>query len=135
MVVCMQANFRDVTAKEALTFNALESALYFVSFATTITTTLLISYKIYSVSQDTPLSRGRFKHVTEMVAQSGAVYSCAIFIAAIAAVVPDNGSTMSRVFALNSYATAFLAPIAVRDVFPAKYIFIKACIRELRQLL
>lgn len=118
MVVCIQANVRNVTAKEALTLNALESALYFVSFSTTITTTLLISYKIYSVTRDTPLSSGRFEHVTEMVAQSGVVYSCAMFLAAVAAVVPDNAKTTSQVFALSSYATAFLVPIAVRDVSP-----------------
>ncbi|KDR68094.1 hypothetical protein GALMADRAFT_146582 [Galerina marginata CBS 339.88] len=112
MVVCIEANFRAVTAKEAFNLNALESALYFVSFTTTVTTTLLISYRIHSVRRDTPFSTGRLSHVTDIVLQSGAVYACAMFTSAVAAVVPDNGSATSRVFALSSYATALLVPIA-----------------------
>jgi len=111
LVVCIEANFQQVTAKEAFNLNALESALFFVSFATTITTTLLISYRIYSVTRDSPFSTTHLNRATEIVVQSGAVYACAIFIAALAAVIPDNGSAASRVFALSSYATALLVPI------------------------
>jgi len=112
LVVCIEANFKQVTAKEAFNLNALESALFFVSFATTIATTLLISYRIYSVTRDTSFSKGHLHHVTEIVLQSGAVYSCAIFIAALAAVIPGNGNAASRVYALSSYATYLLVPIA-----------------------
>jgi len=111
LVVCIEANFKEVTAKEAFNLNALESALFFVSFATTIATTLLIAYRIYSVTPVNSFSRGRLHHAAEIVVQSGAVYSCALFVAALAAVIPANGNAASRVFALSSYATDLLVPI------------------------
>jgi len=60
-------------------------------------------------------SKKRLHHAAETVVQSGMVYSCALFIAALVAVIPDNGNN-SQVYALSSYATNLL--VAITGIAP-----------------
>ncbi|PPQ81325.1 hypothetical protein CVT25_015081 [Psilocybe cyanescens] len=99
------------THQQALTVDRIESAGYFVSATTSLATTFLIAYRINNLSKDgLSESRGRFKHVVEILVQSVFVYSLALLVQAIAVVVPFAIGN-SRLFALETYSAAILIPI------------------------
>ncbi|PPQ85447.1 hypothetical protein CVT25_006284 [Psilocybe cyanescens] len=77
----------DVHAK---LFNNISSASIFVSLGTTMITTFLIGYSIYSASHanGTP-SRRLFHRVWVLVIESAAVYSLVLFVGAIYDVLPS----------------------------------------------
>ncbi|KAF8186763.1 hypothetical protein BJ912DRAFT_926918 [Pholiota molesta] len=92
--ISFEAKFTNSTISVTLAarLNAVTSAAYFMSFGTTLVTTALIAYRIYSVSKQQGVSSKRLKHVIDIVVQSGAVYALSQLTAALAGVVP--GSTL-----------------------------------------
>ncbi|KAF8162114.1 hypothetical protein BJ912DRAFT_1006660, partial [Pholiota molesta] len=87
----------------SITLNALLSAAFFITFATTLITTILIAYRIYSVSKQEGVSARRFKHIIDIVIQSGAMNSLTLLVNAIIVVLP--GSILNTInSAANTYA-------------------------------
>ena len=99
--------------------NGLLASGYFSSFACTISTTLLIVYRIYnSLSNGANHSKKRFIHIVDVLVQSAAVYSLTLMVAAIAEVVlvTSGNITALSIFAVLSYeGTAILLFVSVRS--------------------
>ena len=91
---------------------------YFSSFACTISSTLLIVYRIYnSVSNQGNHSKKRFMHIVDALVQSATVYSLALLVAAIVLVVliTSGDNYTLPLFAVQNYeGTSILFFISVR---------------------
>lgn len=98
--------------------NGTQAGGYLASFLTTLVTTGLIAYKIYSVSNEDKAARGNFKHILDILVQSGVIYALALLVTAceslkLLTLVSTNGVTSTQLFGLQSYSSALLGPIAV----------------------
>ncbi|PPQ80378.1 hypothetical protein CVT25_003596 [Psilocybe cyanescens] len=97
--------------------NGTQAGGYLASFLTTLVTTGLIAYKIYSVSNEDKAARGNFKHILDIFVQSGVIYALALLVTAceslkLLTLVSTNGVTSTQLFGLQSYSSALLGPIA-----------------------
>ncbi|KAF8886624.1 hypothetical protein CPB84DRAFT_1964531 [Gymnopilus junonius] len=104
-------------AESAIILNRLIAAGLFLTLGTSVITTLLISYRIYSVagSKDAfPGSRRRFKHIVEILVESAAAYSAATIMLAIVSVLPQTSS-------------AFAPLLGAQDMISVLYIFTAGC--------
>ncbi|KAF8186718.1 hypothetical protein BJ912DRAFT_970539, partial [Pholiota molesta] len=100
--------------------NALLATAYFTSFATTLVTTVLIAYRIYSISRAQGASSRRFRHIMDIVVQSGVIYALSQFTSALAGVVPgSNFLSNTRDRAFQDYAPLLNLAIAVRPPLSA----------------
>lgn len=86
-----------------------------MTFATTFVTTILIAYRIHSVSKQDVLqgSRTRFNHILEILVQSAAVYSLVALAYAIVGFIPFTANNFSVRNALNEYLGPFYGFIGV----------------------
>ncbi|KAF8180101.1 hypothetical protein BJ912DRAFT_635640 [Pholiota molesta] len=107
------------TAKEiasttlSIPLDNLLSSSYFTIFVTSLGTTVLIAYRIHSGSKQEGVSKRRFKHIIDIVVQSGVVYSFSTLVSAIAFVYPGaNSITNTRMYALTAYISALTSIIA-----------------------
>lgn len=107
IVIVPMAHFAP-TPRQARLLDILISSALFVTFATTMITTLLIAYRIHSIAKENvpKLSRRRLNHVLEMLVQSSAAYSLAALAYAILIAVPF-GSANPLTF---NEAEAYLGP-------------------------
>ncbi len=100
--------------------NELIASGYFSSFASTISSTLLIVYRIYnSLSNQDNHSKKRYLHIVDVLVQSAAVYSLALMVAAIAAVVLVTSRdvvTLPMFGVLNYESSAILFFVSVRTL-------------------
>lgn len=98
------------------TLNTVLGVATFMTLATTLATTLLISYRIHLVSkQDLPRSvRARLNHIIEILVQSAAAYSIVALASAITVVVPLTADNVAQVFAAETYVSAVYAFTSVR---------------------
>ena len=95
---------------------------YFSSFACTVSSTLLIVYRIHnSLSNRDNHSKKRFIHIVDVLVQSAAAYSLTLMLAAIAQVVgtevtSEDGATLSSsMFAVLDYGVGVVLPfVSVR---------------------
>ncbi|PPQ91124.1 hypothetical protein CVT25_013262 [Psilocybe cyanescens] len=93
----------------AALFNSLTSALVFVSLATTVTTSLLIGYRIYSVARlNGQPSKRLFKHIVVLVIESAAVYSFVLLLDAVFAVIPSFNLVGSPLYQAGYFVDAVL---------------------------
>ena len=101
--------------------NDLLASGYFSSFCCTISSTLLIVYRIYnSLSNRDSHSKKRFMHIVDVLVQSAAAYSLVLLLAAIMGVILITFKDISTVpmFAVVTYGTGVLLPfISVRTYF------------------
>ncbi|KAH9475578.1 hypothetical protein JR316_0012695 [Psilocybe cubensis] len=103
----------DATQNKINISNDIQSATFFMSFATSVSTTGLIAYQIYASSRNINGTRKRFLHILEIIIQSAAVYSAVLLVAAVSGAIPDGDSwPTTAVFALANYSSALLAPAA-----------------------
>ena len=104
--------------RQATIMNDLIAASFFLSFSCTISSTLLIVYRIYnSVSNQGNHSKKRFMHIVDALVQSAAVYSLALLVAAIVLVVliTSGDNYTLPLFAVQNYeGTSILFFISVR---------------------
>jgi uncharacterized membrane protein len=95
---------------------------YFSTFASTISSTLLIVYRIYNhISKQDNHYKKRFLHIVDVLVQSAAVYSLALLVSAIAALVliasgNDVNVYMSLFPVLNYEGCAILFFVSVRTL-------------------
>jgi hypothetical protein len=90
---------------------------YISSFCSTISSTLLIVYRIHnSLSNQDNRSKKRFRHIVDVLVQSATLYSLALMVPAIGLIVPiacGNKFTLST-FAMETYgATPILFFVSV----------------------
>lgn len=86
-----------------------------VSFMTTVTTTLLIAYRIHTIARMNTVSRHgyRFRYIVVMVVESTAVSSLALLLLAIAAAIPSFGVTGTSGNEAQIYITTLANGIVV----------------------
>ncbi|KAF9479471.1 hypothetical protein BDN70DRAFT_690202 [Pholiota conissans] len=115
--IILHTKYGSTTVSFALAalFNRLLAAAYFITASTTIVTTTLIAYRIYSVTKQEGVSADRFKQVTDIVIQSGAVNSLTLLSLAIIIIV--NGGfhsiTDTRSFAAVNYMWSILSILGI----------------------
>ena len=104
--------------RQGMIMNDLLASGYFSSFACTISSTLLIVYRIYnSVSNRDNHSKKRFMHIVDVVVQSAAAYSLILLVTAIANVVlvtSGDQSPLPMLAVLTYVGTAILTFVSVR---------------------
>jgi hypothetical protein len=100
----------------AATLNVVLAAVFFISSGTTLVTTVLIAYRICSVARKAGTSGRRFKHVVDIVVQSGAVYALSQLAAALGCVVPGATTFDKSVIAFQDYTQVLNFAIAVCGV-------------------
>ncbi|KAF8886672.1 hypothetical protein CPB84DRAFT_1537540 [Gymnopilus junonius] len=85
----------------------LTGVLLFMDLAITLSTTVLISYRINSFAKRNPFpeSRSRFKRIVEILVQSAAAYSIVIIVYAITTIIPID--TLESINAARSYISIF----------------------------
>ena len=98
--------------------NCLLLSAFFSSFAATISSTILIVYRIYnSLSKQDTHSKKKFLHIVDVLVQSAAVYSLAILVSLIAGallVTFGDQPTLSLFAMLNFESRAILFFVSVR---------------------
>jgi hypothetical protein len=97
--------------------NDLLAAALFMSFATTLVTTVLIAYRIYSVSKQKVPSSRRFNNIIDIVVQSGTIYAFSQLVSAIGFVLPGSNGFDTRIIAFQIYTTAISVATTVRILF------------------
>ncbi|PPQ86785.1 hypothetical protein CVT25_012390 [Psilocybe cyanescens] len=103
----------DPSQHEIDTSNDIQSGVFFASFATSLSTTVLIAHRIYTSSRNINGAKKRFIRIIEIIIQSAAVYSAVLLITAISDAIPDGDSWPSpAIFALANYSSSLLVPTA-----------------------
>ncbi|KDR71346.1 hypothetical protein GALMADRAFT_144032 [Galerina marginata CBS 339.88] len=74
--------------------DTIQSALFFTSLSSSLLATLLIAFRIHSVSKQGGGPKRRFGHIIEIVVQSAALYSLALLILGIAGTITSNSLAM-----------------------------------------
>ncbi|KDR80140.1 hypothetical protein GALMADRAFT_1181105 [Galerina marginata CBS 339.88] len=112
MILVGEFNFhaKFVTLEQAVLVNRVQAALFFVSFASSLATTMLIAYRIHSVSKLDCVSWGRFRHIIEIVVQSAAITSLALLLQAIPSALAFFPSNLA-IITLYNYGPALAIPI------------------------
>ena len=89
-----------------------------MTLATTLLTTLLISYRVYTVSRDSLKcgSATRFSQIVELLVQSAALYSVATLAYAIASVIPSRNQSLGPLVGIQ-YTSSFYLFSAVSRSF------------------
>ena len=101
---------------QGMILNILLASGYFLSLSSTISSTLLIAYRIYnSFSHQGNHSKKRFLHIVDVLVQSAAAYSLALLVIAIATVVITSGNhfTLPMFAVINYEGVALLFFISV----------------------
>ena len=97
--------------------NCIFGSGYLSSFSCTISSTLLIVYRIYNfLSNQDNHSKKRFIHIVDTLVQSAAAYSLALLVAAIATVIlatSRENPTLSLVAVLNYECDAIVYFVSV----------------------
>jgi hypothetical protein len=86
--------------------NSLMASGYFATFFSTISSTLLIVYRIYySLSQQDNYSKEKFLHIVDVLVQSAAMYALALLVLAIVDIIciAFGERTPLPLFAVTSY--------------------------------
>jgi hypothetical protein len=105
------------------------AAAYFTTSATSFVTTVLIAYRIYSTAKHEGVSGRRFKHIIDIIVQSGAVYSLSLLQLAIAFVLPGSMNILNtRSYAFNIYGSTLVNITAVCVAFTYNASFINRMI-------
>lgn len=115
-IIIASVNHLQPSAAVGHTLNNLLSAALFMTFASTMSSTILIAYRIYSVSRHSVLkeTNKRFNGVVELLIQSAAAYSLVSLLYAVEFVVPLTASNLGTTFPLESYTDVFYSFVAVR---------------------
>ncbi|PPQ94088.1 LOW QUALITY PROTEIN: hypothetical protein CVT25_009238 [Psilocybe cyanescens] len=114
-IVVTQFLFSGASATTHATLtNNVRTAQMFVSVATTLTTTLLIAYKIHVTSRRViSSSKQAFKHIVIVLLESAAVYSIVILAFAIVIAIPSLDDVLSSsVAAYMEQVVTFTAGMA-----------------------
>lgn len=84
-----------------------------VSLSTTVASTFLISYRIYSIGRQDGGSVRRFRHILEIVVESSAVYSLSSVVAAVGYILIIDSPLNTGVVAAESYGSSLAFVISV----------------------
>ncbi|KDR71341.1 hypothetical protein GALMADRAFT_144028 [Galerina marginata CBS 339.88] len=78
------------TTAQGLVANRLLPAVLFLSTAISLSTTILIVFRFYSIGKQHGDSVRRFRHILDIIVQSSAIYSLTSLIGAIGIVLPGS---------------------------------------------
>ena len=94
--------------RQAMILNSLMTSGYFATFFSTISSTLLIVYRIYhSLSQQENYSKEIFLHIVDALVQSAAMYALVLLLSAIVNIVfiASGKNTTLPMFAVTCYGS------------------------------
>ncbi|PPQ74132.1 hypothetical protein CVT25_003590 [Psilocybe cyanescens] len=116
----LNMKFNQITSDENVKlFNNISSALTFVSLGTTVITTFLIGYRIYSASRSNRSpSKRLFNHIVVMIIESAAAYSLALLFDAIVFVFLSNDMVGSTLDVAEHYVQTVVIVVAKKGVSP-----------------
>ena len=116
--ICLVVLIFDLLTNQYLTetySNYLLCAGTFVTVATTLWTTILIAYRIHSVSKHNipKHAKQRFYRILEIIMQSSIVYSLVLVVDAVSFAIPQTESNTFPLFMVQNYIWAVVYSIAV----------------------
>lgn len=114
LIIQIAAHFNFSPSQTTILYILIGASL-FVTFTTTLMTTVLIAYRIHSISRRHVLkgTRPRLNHIFDILVQSAAAYSVATLPFAIVAVIPFTPNNFTIQAAANAYFGAFYSFTAV----------------------
>ena len=103
---------------QAKTLNQLIGASFLFTASITITTTLMIAYRVYSFAQKGPItgSTSRLKHVIEIVTQSAVLYTLTATLNAVLALFPDSDSAVLEAARNYTYDFFLFSAVSSEDL-------------------
>lgn len=116
-MACANLNLSDVQTQTTL--DDLLHAALFTTLATNLVTTLLISYRIHSFTDQNILrgSKARFKHIHEILMQSAAAYTIFTLAYTISTFIPFTTNNTLLLLTIEGYMATFYVFTAVCDYF------------------
>ncbi|KAF9470989.1 hypothetical protein BDN70DRAFT_939275 [Pholiota conissans] len=94
-------------------FNKVYAAGIVIASCNTIITTALITYRIYSFLRNQHITTKKFRHIIDIVIQSGAVYSLSMLVMAISIIVEINTETETvKLFNFIWWTNSLAFPLA-----------------------
>ena len=104
-------------------FNDIYSAAIVIAALTTILTTALIAYRIQSFLKLEDMSTRRFRHIIDVVVQSGVVYSLSLLAMGISTILVRNGDGLNvPLFNFYTWANILAFPLAVCSLCIPKFL-------------
>ncbi|KDR69421.1 hypothetical protein GALMADRAFT_255912 [Galerina marginata CBS 339.88] len=104
-------NFDTASESAARIFGFMQIALFSISFTGSMAATILIAFRIHSMSNQENTHGGRFKHVIEIVVQSAVIYSLTLLLQIAYTVQPLSASD-TVYFAFYNYASSLAFVLA-----------------------
>ena len=109
---------QDLSPTAASTHNELLNAGIILTLALTLWTTLLITYRIYSVSRHNPShSKARFQNILRILTQSAGIYSVALLANVPLLGIVPNQSNVWTIFTAGNYLGVILHVMTVCILF------------------
>jgi len=117
IVLRLTVDIHNLGEHQTLILNATQSTFFFVSATTSMISTFLIAYRIYAVSSHQEVNTKVVDSVTDIVIQSGAVYSLTLLMSGIIAVLPSNELFGSiELIEASLYVGTILPAVSVSDI-------------------
>lgn len=116
LIIILAKNNLTPTSNSVVTLcNRLVGAAFFMTLASTLLTTVLIAFRIYSASRNSALTSARtpYKKVIDIIVQSALLYSLASLALAITIVIPWTASNFEVLNRAEDYVSCFTPFIAV----------------------
>lgn len=116
VIIIACVNNADLPDNTRKILNNLSSAAFFMTLGATLLTTVLIAYRILSVTRRDPRkgTTRPYKNIAEALVQSAAAYSLVVLLSALMDVIPQNEKTETAIFCADNYTGAVFLVIAVR---------------------
>jgi len=98
---------------ESLSLSDIESAFTFVSSTTSLVASLLIAYRIYTLTRNEDKIRRRYMPIVEIVIQSVIIYSVALVVLGFSGILPLHATINQYTRDMTDYMTTITSIIAV----------------------
>ena len=115
VVIIRAATNFNPTGNLGLHVANLLAAQSFITFATTLSATLLIAYRIYSTSKENMFgtTKRRVRKITEILVESAAIYSLAAVAQALTIVLPGTPNTELALDVASEYTSIIFLFVSV----------------------
>lgn len=114
IVLRLTVDIQNLEEHQTLILNATQSTFFFVSATTSMIATFLIAYRIHVVCRLQEVNTKALDCVTDIVIQSGAVYSLTLLMSGIIAVLPAGAGLGSiELNEASQYVGSILPAVSV----------------------
>lgn len=117
IVLRLTIDVDNLTEQQALILDVTQSTFFFVSATTSMISTFFIAYRIHTVRRLEEVNTKFLDGITDIVIQSGAVYSLTLLMSGIIAVLPSSGQFGSiELVEASQYVDTILTAVSVSEI-------------------